>query len=149
MGCFDHYLTGDAQIMIWRKRESCLASKEYAGGTFTASVVDKRDWEKLMNNKTMISDDELFFEEKSGTKVPARKGVGRGKKSSNDLFGKLKIKMVMRIYGVTRARAMEIIAGRAEEAQEMERAKNRDARPEDRPSDDEELMSAAEFFGAD
>ena len=97
----------------------------------------------------MISDDELFFEEKNGTKVPARKGMGRGKKSSNDLFGKLKIKMVMRIYGVTRARAMEIIAGRAEEAREMERAKKRDARPEDRPSDDEELMSAAEFFGAD
>ena len=96
----------------------------------------------------MISDDELFFEEKNGTKVPARKGMGRGKKSSNDLFGKLKIKMVMRIYGVTRARAMEIIAGRAEEAQEMERAKNRDERSEGRPSDDEELMSAAEFFGA-
>ena len=101
-----------------------------------------------MNNETVMSDEELFFEEKSGTKEPARKGRGRGKKSPKDLFGKLKIKMVMRIYGVTRARAMEIIAGRAEEAQEMERAKNRDERLEGRPSDDEELMSAAEFFGA-
>ena len=101
-----------------------------------------------MNNATVMSDEELLFEEKSGTKEPARKGMGRGKKSPKDLFGKLKIKMVMRIDGVTRARAMEIIAGRAEEAQEMERSKNRDERSEGRPSDDEELMSAAEFFGA-
>ena len=101
-----------------------------------------------MNNKTMISDDEFFFEEKSGTKVPVHKGKARGKRSKRDLFAELKVKMVMRIYGVTRARAMEIIAGRAEEAQEMERAKNRDERSEGRPSDDEELMSAAEFFGA-
>lgn len=133
--------------MIWLKRELCLACKEYAVGTFNANVVDKRDWKKLMNKKTLMSGDELFFEEKSGTKVPARTDMERRKKSSNDLLGKLKIKMFMRIYGVTRARAMEIIAGRAEEAQEMERAKNRDERSEDRPSDDE-LMSADEFFGA-
>ena len=41
-----------------------------------------------------------------------------------------------------------VLALPAEEAQEMERANKRDERPEDRPSDDEELMSAAEFFGA-
>ena len=110
MWCFGHYLTGDAQIMISRKRESCLVCKEYASGTFTASVVAKQNWAKLMNDKTTISDDELFFEEKSGTKVPARKGMGRGKKSSNDLFAEVKVKMVMRVYGVTKAHALEILA---------------------------------------
>ena len=96
----------------------------------------------------MMNGAELFLDTESGKKAPARKGRGRGKKSPIDLFDKLKIKMVMRIYGVTSARAMEIIAGRADEAQEAELAKKRGARHGERPSDDEELMSAAEFFGA-
>ena len=100
-----------------------------------------------MNNETIMTAEEFLGELAKG-KVPTRTGKARGKRSKQDIFAELKIKMVMRIYGVTRARAMEIIAGRAEEAQEMERAKNRDERSEGRPSDDEELMSAAEFFGA-
>ena len=100
-----------------------------------------------MDNETIMSAEE-FFGEPAKDKTPARTGKARRKRLNKDPFAELKIKMVMRIYGVTRARAMEIIAGRAEEAQEMERAKNRDERSEGRPSDDEELMSAAEFFGA-
>ena len=100
-----------------------------------------------MNDKTTISDDELFFEEKSGTKVPARKGMGRGKKSSNDLFAEVKVKMVMRVYGVTKAHALEILADRADEKKPPEAS----AGNVDEIEDDEEdgpFMSAADFFGA-
>ena len=104
-----------------------------------------------MNNEQIMSAEE-FFGEPAKDKTPARTGNARGKRSNKDLFTELKIKMVMRIYGVSRARAMEIIVGRADERQEMERAKESlSACSRRRPSDDEdeELMSAADFFGED
>ena len=102
-----------------------------------------------MNNEQIMSAEE-FFGEPAKDKTPARTGNARGKRSNKNPFAELKIKMIMRIYGVSRARAMEIIAGRAEEKQEMERAKEPpSARSWRRTSDDEELMSAADFFGED
>ena len=102
-----------------------------------------------MNNEKIMSAEE-FFGEPVKDKTPARTGKARGKRSNKDLFTELKIKMVMRIYGVSRARAMEIIAGRADEKLEMERAEERPSvRSRRRTSDDEELMSAADFFGED
>ena len=102
-----------------------------------------------MNDKTIMSAEEFFGELEKG-KAPTHTGKALGKRSRKDLFDELKIKMVMRIYGVSRARAMEIIAGRADEKQEMERAKERpSAGLRRQASDDEELMSAADFFGED
>ena len=49
-----------------------------------------------------------------GKKVP-RKRRSRGKKPEA-LFAAVKVKMVMRIYGVSRAQALEIIAKRESEA---------------------------------
>ena len=98
-----------------------------------------------MNDKTTISDDELFFEEKSGTKVPARKGMGRGKKSSNDLFAEVKVKMVMRVYGVTKARALEILADRADE-KDTPPAPDGDANVVDDNDDDVKFLPASELF---
>ena len=104
-----------------------------------------------MNNKTVMSDEELFLDMESGEKTPVRKGRRRGKKSLNDLFAELKVKMVMRIYGVSRMRALEIIAGRADEKRDVERSKEREIRSGKRHPDDDDdgMVSAAEFFGMD
>ena len=54
---------------------------------------------------------EEFFGEIDNGKS-SRTGRTRGKKTEEDLFAKMKVKMVMRIYGVSRSKALEIIAGR-------------------------------------
>ena len=54
--------------------------------------------------------------------------------------------MVMRIYGVTKARALEILADRAEE-KETPPASDGDANAADDEDDDDGVMSASEFFG--
>lgn len=101
-----------------------------------------------MNNETIMSAEE-FFGEPEKDKKPALSGKARGKRSKKDIFAELKIKMVMRIYGVSRARAVEIIAGRADEKADIENAKEHSsARSRRQTTGDEELMSAAEFFGA-
>ena len=53
--------------------------------------------------------------------------VGRAKRKEVDKnrFAKIKIKMVMNIYGVSCARAVAIIAGRADEKAKLEREKER------------------------
>ena len=75
---------------------------------------------------------------------PAYTGKRRKRKAKEDTFSEIKIKMVMRIYGVSRARAIEIIAGREAEKVALEAAKD-EAR--ERASTDDRLMSAEEFFG--
>ena len=73
------------------------------------------------------------------------------KKSSKDLFNEIKIKMVMKVYGISRSDAMELIARRSAET-----ARNGNDCKEGAfavkvgsiaPDEDEELMSAEEFFG--
>jgi len=71
-----------------------------------------------MNNETMMTAEE-FFGEPATAKTPATKSRARGKKSRDDLFTEAKIKMVMRIYGVPRKRALGIIAGRHSEKEEL------------------------------
>ena len=71
----------------------------------------------------------------------SRKTRPRGKRKPDDLFADVKVKMVMRINGVSRAKALEIISARAAEkaaAEDGEEARPRDGR----------FMSAEEFFGA-
>ncbi len=50
----------------------------------------------------------------------ARKERGRTKKVKGDLFEQVKVKMVMRIYGVSCEQAKEIIAGRMAERAALE-----------------------------
>lgn len=96
----------------------------------------------------MMSAEELFGEPE-GSKGPGLRPAKSQRKSGKDFFAESKIKMVMRIYGVSRVRAKEIIDGRAHEkaawaaASESRKAARR--RLDD--SDDETLMSAEEFFG--
>ena len=79
------------------------------------------------NDMEMTSAEEFFGEiEEGGQRIPkgqARKSKKKVKTSAQNSFAKIKVKMVMRIYGVSRARALEIIAGRAAERQEIERAR--------------------------
>ena len=102
-----------------------------------------------MNNETKMSAEDFFgeLEPDNRDKVPARKGRTRGKKSMKGLFAEVKVKMVMRIYGVTKARAQEIIAGRADEKRELKSA-NDEASTAGKGNQDSIFMSAEEFFGA-
>ena len=101
-----------------------------------------------MSSNTMIDADDIFGELKTKN-TPARKGKVRGRKVGADLLAELKVKMVMRIYGASRARAMEIIAGRAGERQALEHAQE-EARAAKRPHRfrGDESMAIEEFFGA-
>ena len=79
------------------------------------------------NDMEMISAEEFFGEiEEDGQRIPngnTRKSKKKAKTSAQNSFAKIKVKMVMRIYGVSQVRAVEIIAGRAAERQEIERAR--------------------------
>ena len=98
---------------------------------------------EMINDDEIMSAEEFFGEVDSGKKNLLRTRSSRGKKTAEDLFTKMKVKMIMRIYGVSRARALEIIAGR-EPAKSAENGKAQDVRSE--TDADDELLSAEEFF---
>ena len=93
----------------------------------------------------MISAEEFFGEIGNGEKNPSCACRTREKKTEANLFAGIKVKMVMRIYGVTRAKAMKIIAereaGDAKPGNEGAHGDGGNRRV------DESLMSAEEFFG--
>ena len=97
----------------------------------------------------MVKDDEIMSAEEffggidNGEKHSSRTPRLRGKKTAEDLFAKMKVKMIMRIYGVSRARALEIIAGR-EAAKSAENGKAQEVGQ--KGDTDEELLSAEDFF---
>ena len=97
-----------------------------------------------MNNETIMSTEE-FFGEVEKDKAPVRMGKARGKGSKTDLFSELKVKMVMRIYGVSKKCALEIIDGRAAEKRVRESGNGNDGRALGK--DEGGFMSAADFFG--
>ena len=96
----------------------------------------------MTKDDEIMSAEEFFGEIDTGKKNPSRTRSSRGKKTAEDLFTKMKVKMVMRIYGVSRARALEIIATRGD-ANSPENAKAPDGRSE---TDTDELISAEDFF---
>ena len=101
----------------------------------------------MNNDDEVMSAEEFFGGLENEKKAPIRKGRRRAKKSANDLFVEVMVKMVMRVYGVTKARALEILVDRADEKKPSEAS----ADNTDEIEDDEEdvpFMSAEEFFGA-
>ena len=96
-----------------------------------------------MKDEEIMSAEE-FFGDLTEDKPPRPACKGRARKAKKDTLAEVKIKMVMRIYGVSRTRAAEIIAGREAEKVAFEAAKD-EAR--ERASSDDHLMSAEEFFG--
>ena len=73
------------------------------------------------------------------------------KKSGNGLFEEIKIKMVMKVYGISRSKAMELIAGRAAAKASCANGDTGNARASSAGrfahDHDGEFMSAEEFFG--
>ena len=93
----------------------------------------------------METDDDMmmaedFFGEIAGGKKAPRKVRTRGKKPE-ELFAAVKVKMVMRIYGVSRTRALEIIAQRESE----KRAAAANEKAADREGG--RFLSAEDLFG--
>ena len=112
-----------------------------------------------MNKETMMSAEEFFGEPRKHN-APVRRGRARGRRVDKDLLAELKLKMVMRIYKVSRARAAAIImvmriykvsraraaaiiAGRAGERQALE-----EAHEAARRLHGDGTMAAEDFFGA-
>ena len=86
-------------------------------------------------------------------RAAARKKRGRAMKSNEDLFEQLKVKMVMRIYGVSCEQAKTIIEGRMAEsaALEAENEAKREKRARNfrrrvRDDDDDEWIPASEII---
>ena len=81
-----------------------------------------------MNDETIMSAEEFFGELEKG-KAPAHTGKALGKRTRKDLFAELKIKMVMRIYGLSRAHAAKFVALREGEirAEAARKAKEKPA----------------------
>ena len=63
-------------------------------------------------------------------------------------FADIKVRMVMRIYGVTRAKAEKIISERSAAKAEASLTSDPDRGEGGICSDDDDLMSAEEFFGS-
>ena len=97
----------------------------------------------MTKDDEIMSAEEFFGESDNGKKNPSHTCRTRGKKKTEDLFTKMKVKMVMRIYGVSRAKAFEILAARdaakaAGNGKSLAVGNKGDA--------DETLMSAEDFF---
>ena len=93
----------------------------------------------------ILSDEEIFEGIDLAPKNPRPAARKRLKKAKKELFAGIKVKMVMRIYGVSKVRALEIIAGRAAEKKALEDAKENKGKKG--KTDVDGLMSAEEFFG--
>lgn len=94
----------------------------------------------MQNDIEMIDTEDIFDEMARCGKVPVQKSKDRRKRSGKNLFVEIKTKMVMRIYGVSRARALEIIAVREAARKAAEKAEPGSA--------NDELVDAGTFFGS-
>ena len=94
----------------------------------------------MQNEIEMIDTEDIFDEMDRCGKVPVQKSKDRKKRSGKNLFAEVKVKMVMRIYGVARVEALEIIAAR-ESARKA-------AKKEESCSAEDELMDAGTFLGS-
>ena len=100
----------------------------------------------------MKKDDEIMTAEEFFGEMENRKSTGGSvgvrpkKRCANKTFADIKARMVMRIYGVTRAKAERIISDRAAKKVAVLAAAKAPGAVDDCASDDDELMSAEEFF---
>ena len=66
----------------------------------------------MTNDDEIMTAEDFFGEIDNEEMRPSRICRPHRKKSEDDLFSKIKVKMVMRVYGVSRTRALKIIAER-------------------------------------
>ena len=98
----------------------------------------------MTNEDEIMSAAEFFGELESGEKSPSRTCRPRGKKSENGFFSEIKVKMAMRAHGVSRARALEIIANREDGKDASKDGVAHGGGTNFRA--DETIMTAEEFF---
>ena len=89
----------------------------------------------------LLFEDDCFDEMVRRRRVPARKKKERGKKAGKQLLSEVKIRMVMRIYGLSRAQASKFIAGREHELR-AEAAKKAKEKPAEEFPDIEDLLGS-------
>ena len=94
----------------------------------------------MQNEIEMIDTEDIFDEMARCGKVPVQKSKDRRKRTGKNLFAEIKVKMVMRVYGVSRVQALEIIAARESARKAAEKAESNSA--------NDELMDAGTFFRA-
>ena len=94
----------------------------------------------MQNEIEMIDTEDIFDEMDRCGKVPVQKSKDRRKRSGKNLFAEIKVRMVMRVYGVSRVQALEIIATRESARKAAEKAETSSA--------NDELMDAGTFLGA-
>ena len=90
----------------------------------------------------IMSAEEFFGGIAKSKNAPAKISRKRRKRTADDLFQEAKLRMVMRIYGVSRAKALEIIAARAKKSEDGVKSGDCQATP----SGNDELTSVEEFF---
>ena len=100
----------------------------------------------------MNDDDEIMTAEEFFGGIESDRGLGsmssprRRRGRAKNTFEDIKARMVMRIYGVTRAKAERIISARAAAKTEAGAAAKAAGAAEDCGLGDVDLMSAEEFF---
>ena len=100
----------------------------------------------MAGNNDMMDAEEFFGETREKVGAVSRRMRHAGRKGpSKNLFAEVKAKMVMRVYGVSRNRALEIISEHESKTRAAEAARSRD---EGSSRDGVRLMSAKDFFGA-
>lgn len=100
----------------------------------------------MKNDDEIMTAEEFFGELESAKGVGCASGSRPRKRRAKKTFEDIKARMVMRIYGVTRAKAEKIISERAAEKVAVLAAAKAAGAVDDCASDDDELMSAEEFF---
>ena len=101
----------------------------------------------MKNDDEIMTAAEFFGETENGKSIGGAVGARPKKRRANKTFADIKAHMVMRIYGVTRAKAENIIAERAAKIAKGESSANPNGAEKNRGGDDVEMMSAEDFFG--
>ena len=98
----------------------------------------------MKNDDEIMTAAEFFGEMENGKSAGGSSGARPKKRPANKTFADIKARMVMRTYGVTRAKAEKIIA----EREAAKAAVNPNGAMKSCDGDDAEtLMSAEDFFG--
>jgi hypothetical protein len=106
---------------------------------FCSAFLVEKGASKIME-PDLFEDDEMD-EFNRRRNMPARKKKERGKKAGKQLLSEVKTRMVMRIYGLSRAHAAKFIAGREQELG-AEAAKKANEKPA------EEFPGVQDLFGS-
>ena len=100
----------------------------------------------MNENEEIMTAEEFFGGIESDRGLGSMSSPRRRRGRAKNTFADIKARMVMRIYGVTRAKAERIISDRAAEKVAALAAAKAPGAVNDCASDDDELMSAEEFF---